>query len=42
VAIVEPSIYQEASGIPKWQLAMIDELSALERTSNWDIVSLPS
>jgi hypothetical protein len=42
VAIVEPSTYQEASGIPKWQLAMIDELSALERTSTWDIVSLPS
>jgi hypothetical protein len=32
VAIVEPSTYQEASGIPEWQLAMINDLSALEHT----------
>jgi hypothetical protein len=42
VAIVEPTIYQEASGILEWQLAMIDELAALERTGTWDIVPLPS
>jgi hypothetical protein len=42
VAIVEPSTYQEAFGIPEWQLAMIDELSALEHTCTWDIVPLPS
>jgi hypothetical protein len=42
VAIVEPTTYQEASGILEWQLAMIDELAALERTGTWDIVSLPS
>jgi hypothetical protein len=42
VAIVEPTTYQEASGILEWQLAMIDELTALERTGTWDIVSLPS
>jgi hypothetical protein len=42
VAIVEPTTYQEASGILEWQLAMIDELAALERTDTWDIVPLPS
>jgi hypothetical protein len=42
VAIVEPTTYQEASGILEWQLAMIDELAALERTGTWDIVPLPS
>ena len=34
MAIVEPTTYQEASGILEWQLAMIDELAALERTGN--------
>jgi hypothetical protein len=42
VAIVEPTTYQEASGNLEWQLAMIDELAALERTGTWDIVPLPS
>jgi hypothetical protein len=42
VAIVEPTTYQEASRIPEWQLAMIDELAALERNGTWDIVPLPS
>jgi hypothetical protein len=42
VAIVEPTTYQEASGILEWQLAMIDVLAALERTGTWDIVPLPS
>jgi transposase InsO family protein len=42
VAIVEPTTYQEASRILEWQLAMIDELAALERTGTWDIVPLPS
>jgi hypothetical protein len=44
VAIVElePTTYQEASGILEWQLIMIDELAALERTGTWDIVPLPS
>jgi hypothetical protein len=42
VAIVEPTTYQEASGILEWQLAMIDELAALECTGTWDIVPLPS
>jgi hypothetical protein len=32
----------EASSIPEWQLAMLEELSALERTGTWDIVPLPS
>jgi hypothetical protein len=42
VAIVEPTTYQEASRILEWQLAMIDELTALERTGAWDIVPLLS
>jgi hypothetical protein len=42
VAIVEPTTYQEAFGILEWQLAMIDELAALECTDTWDIVPLPS
>jgi hypothetical protein len=32
VAIVEPTTYKEASRILEWQLAMIDELAALEHT----------
>jgi hypothetical protein len=42
MAIVEPTTYQEASGILEWQLGMIDELAALERIGTWDIVPLPS
>jgi hypothetical protein len=42
VAIVEHTTYQEASRIPEWQLAMIDELAALERNGTWDIVPLTS
>jgi hypothetical protein len=42
VAIIEPSSYREASAIPQWQLAMIEELSTLDRTGTWDIVPLPS
>jgi hypothetical protein len=40
VAIVEPTTYQEASGILEWQLAMIDELVALERTGQNPMVPL--
>jgi hypothetical protein len=39
---VESSSYHEASSIPEWQLAMLEELAALERTNTWDIVPLPS
>jgi hypothetical protein len=42
VAIVEPTTYQEASGLLEWQLAMVDELAALACTGTWDIVPLPS
>jgi hypothetical protein len=31
--IVEPTTYQEAAGIHEWQLAMIEELAALDSTS---------
>jgi hypothetical protein len=40
--IVEPTTYQEAAGIHEWQLAMIEELAALDHTDTWDIVPLPS
>ena len=40
--VPEPSTYREAALIPEWQTAMTDELSALERTSTWDLVPLPS
>jgi len=40
--VEEPSTYQEASSILEWQLAMCEELVALDRTGTWDIVPLPS
>jgi hypothetical protein len=40
--IDEPSTYQEASHIPEWQLAMFEELAALDRQGTWDLVPLPS
>jgi len=38
----EPSTYQEVSRIPAWQLAMSEELAALDRQGTWDLVPLPS
>jgi hypothetical protein len=38
----EPITYQEAASIPEWQLAMTEELAALDRTGTWDLVPLPS
>ena len=38
----EPVTYEEAARIPEWQLAMIEELAALDRTRTWDPVPLPS
>ena len=38
----EPVTYQEAACIPEWQLAMTEELAALDRTGTWDLVPLPS
>jgi len=38
----EPSTYKEASQIPEWQLAMSEELAALDRQATWDLVPLPS
>jgi len=40
--VQEPSTYKEASGVLEWQLAMSEELAALDRTGTWDIVPLPS
>jgi hypothetical protein len=38
----EPSTYQEASCIPEWQLAMSEELAALDLQGTWELVPLPS
>jgi hypothetical protein len=38
----ESSTYQEASQISEWQLAMSEELAALDRQGTWDLVPLPS
>lgn len=37
----EPTSYSEASRDPLWQEAMNEELSALDRTGTWDLVSPP-
>jgi hypothetical protein len=42
VVVDAPSTYQEASSLPEWQLAMSEELAALDHTGTWDIVPLPS
>ena len=41
-AVYEPTTYQEAVVLPEWQLAMSEELAALEGTGTWDLVPLPS
>ena len=33
--------YRDAVVHPEWQLAMAEEIAALERTGTWDLVSLP-
>ena len=38
----EPHNYQEVVVHPVWQLAMAEELAALDRTSTWDLVPLPA
>ena len=38
----EPSTYQEAGCIPEWQLAMSEELAALDCQGTSDLVPLPS
>ena len=38
----EPVSYSEAVLDPLWQSAMAEELSALDRTSTWDLVPLPA
>lgn len=41
VVVPKPHTYQEAVVHPEWQLAMAEELVALDRTSIWDLVPLP-
>ncbi|WVZ70987.1 hypothetical protein U9M48_019614 [Paspalum notatum var. saurae] len=38
----EPLSYRDAILHPEWQLAMAEEIAALERTGTWDIVPTPS
>jgi hypothetical protein len=39
---LEPTSYRDAERHPEWQLAMTEEIAALERTGTWDLVSPPS
>ena len=38
----ELATYHDAICHPEWQLAMAEEIAALERTGTWDLVPLPS
>ncbi|WVZ97949.1 hypothetical protein U9M48_043445 [Paspalum notatum var. saurae] len=38
----EPLSYRDAILYPEWQLAMAEEIAALERTGMWDLVPSPS
>ncbi|KAK1663670.1 hypothetical protein QYE76_051829 [Lolium multiflorum] len=40
--VLEPTSYRDAVTHPEWQLAMAEEIAALERTGTWDIVAPPS
>ena len=40
--VPEPTSYRDAERHPEWQLAMVEEFAALERTGTWDLVSPPS
>jgi hypothetical protein len=35
----EPTSYRDAERHPEWQLAMAEEIAALEHTGTWDLVS---
>ncbi|KAL0461990.1 UNVERIFIED_CONTAM: Retrovirus-related Pol polyprotein from transposon TNT 1-94 [Sesamum latifolium] len=37
----EPNHYLQTKGKPEWENAMREELNALEKNNNWDIVDLP-
>ncbi|KAK1643491.1 hypothetical protein QYE76_061296 [Lolium multiflorum] len=39
--VSEPTSYRDAECHPEWQLAMAEEIAALERTATWDLVSPP-
>jgi hypothetical protein len=38
--LFKPTSYRDALSRPEWQLAMAEEIAALERTSTWDLVPL--
>ena len=37
----EPQTYRETSTNPLWQIVMKEELDALTKNHNWDLVTLP-
>ncbi|KAK1650175.1 hypothetical protein QYE76_067980 [Lolium multiflorum] len=40
--VFEPTYYRDALAHPEWQLAMAEEIAALERIGTWDVVTPPS
>lgn len=39
--VEEPSSFEEAKGIPEWENAMKEEISALKKNETWELVPLP-
>ena len=38
--VLEPTSYRDVVHT-EWHIAMVEEIAALERTSTWDLISLP-
>ncbi|GMI99343.1 cysteine-rich RLK (RECEPTOR-like protein kinase) 8 [Hibiscus trionum] len=37
----EPKLYNEAKGVPEWEDAMVEEISALNKNDTWELVPKP-